>query len=181
MWIRRATPQRHTYRQLPNGSSASIWRNFELARTGWQWKQVVLGRQGWSESLGLCQRCEGSSVDDVEHMVYGCSSLAAERQKHQSLFARGRVALADFSSRIQSSWLHLFTTALRHAMSRRSCGNSVCCERLVLGAFTNLHLARRSVVGYLKRSMLASNRLCNTSIMLCNIYIIYCVCWRPSR
>ena len=41
-------------------------------------------------------RCEGSSVDDVEHMIYGCTSLAAERQKNQSLFARGRVALADF-------------------------------------------------------------------------------------
>ena len=39
----------------------------------------------------LCQRCEGSSVDDVEHMIFNCSSLEAERQKHQSLFARGRV------------------------------------------------------------------------------------------
>ena len=46
--------------------------------------------------LRLCQRCEGSSVDDVEHMIFDCKSLEAERQKHQSLFARGRVDLADF-------------------------------------------------------------------------------------
>ena len=43
----------------------------------------------------LCQRCEWSSVVDVEHMIFDCSSLEAERQKHQSLFARGRVDLAD--------------------------------------------------------------------------------------
>ena len=45
----------------------------------------------------LCQRCEGSSVDDVEHMNFDCCILEAERQKHQSLFACGRVDLADFS------------------------------------------------------------------------------------
>ena len=45
----------------------------------------------------------------------------------------------------------------------------MCCERLVLGAFTNLHLARRPVVGYLNRSMLASNRLCNTSIIIMEV------------
>ena len=56
----------------------------------------VFERQGWSGRKGrLCQRCEGSSVDDVEHMIFDCSSLEAERQKHQFLFARGRVDLAD--------------------------------------------------------------------------------------
>ena len=30
---------------------------------------------------------------------------------------------------------------------------------------SNLPLARRPVVGYLNRSMMASNRLCNTSII----------------
>ena len=44
----------------------------------------------------LCQRWEGSSVDDVEHIHFDCSGLEAERQKHQSLFARERVYLADF-------------------------------------------------------------------------------------
>ena len=29
-------------------------------------------------------------------MIFDCSSLEAERQKHQSLFARGKVDLADF-------------------------------------------------------------------------------------
>ena len=71
--------------------------------------------------LRLCQRCEGSSVDDVEHMIFDCCILEAERQKHQSLFARGRVDLADFSSRIQSSWLLLSTAVLRHAMRSRKC------------------------------------------------------------
>ena len=65
----------------------------------------------------LCQRCEGSLADDVEHMILDCTSLEAERQKHQSLFARGRVVLADFSSRIKLCWLHLFMAVLRHAMS----------------------------------------------------------------
>ena len=44
----------------------------------------------------LCQRCEGSSVDDVEHMIFDCTRLEAERRKHQSLFARERVDLADY-------------------------------------------------------------------------------------
>ena len=68
-------------------------------RTGSHWLAVETGRFGAARverELRLCQRCEGSSVDDVEHMIYGCTSLAAERQKHQSLFASGRVALADF-------------------------------------------------------------------------------------
>ena len=54
------------------------------------------------------------------------------------------------------------------AMSSRRCENPICSELLVLGDFPNLHLARRPVVGYLNRSMLASNRLCNTSII--NVY-----------
>ena len=33
----------------------------------------------------------GSSVDDVEHMTFDCSSLHAELQKHKSLYARGGV------------------------------------------------------------------------------------------
>ena len=44
----------------------------------------------------LCQRCEVISADDVEHMIFDCSNLEAERQKHQSLFARGRVDFGDF-------------------------------------------------------------------------------------
>ena len=44
----------------------------------------------------LCQRCEGSSVDDVEHMIFDCTRLEAERRKNQSLFARERVDLADY-------------------------------------------------------------------------------------
>ena len=36
----------------------------------------------------LCRRCEGSSVDDVEHMISYYSSLEAERLY---LFAREKV------------------------------------------------------------------------------------------
>ena len=43
----------------------------------------------------LCQLCEGNSVNDVEHMLFDCNSLEVERQKHQSLFACGRLDLAD--------------------------------------------------------------------------------------
>ena len=63
-------------------------------RTGSHWLAVETGRFGAARverQIRLCQRCEGSSVDDVEHMVFDCSSLEAERQKHQSLFARRRV------------------------------------------------------------------------------------------
>ena len=68
-------------------------------RTGSHWLAVETGRFGAARverEQRLCQRCEGSSVDDVEHMIFDCTSLEAERQKHQSLFARGRVILADF-------------------------------------------------------------------------------------
>ena len=44
----------------------------------------------------LCQRCDANSVDDVELMIFDCVVMYVERQKHQSLFARGRVALVDF-------------------------------------------------------------------------------------
>jgi len=43
----------------------------------------------------LCQRCDADPVDDVEHMIFDCVAMATERQKHQSLFTRGRVALVD--------------------------------------------------------------------------------------
>ena len=40
---------------------------------------------------------------------------------------------------------------------------------------TFIYLSRRPVVGYLNRSMMASNRLCNTSIIIGeNPAIIYC-------
>ena len=68
-------------------------------RTGSHRLAVETGRFGAARverEQRLCQRCEGSSVDDVEHMIFDCTSLEAERQKHQSLFARGRVILADF-------------------------------------------------------------------------------------
>ena len=68
-------------------------------RTGSHWLAVERGRFGAARverQHRLCQRCEGSSVDDVEHMIFDSSSLEAERQNHQSLFARGRVDLADF-------------------------------------------------------------------------------------
>ena len=45
----------------------------------------------------LCQRCEESAIDDVEHLNSDRTCLKAEQQKHQSLFARGRVDLADIS------------------------------------------------------------------------------------
>ena len=69
-------------------------------RTGSHWLAVEIGHLGAARverQQRLCQRCEESSVDDVEHMIFDCSSLEAERQKHQSLFARGWVDLADFS------------------------------------------------------------------------------------
>ena len=68
-------------------------------RTGSHWLAVETGRFGAARverELRLCQRCEESSIDDVEHMIFDCSGLEVERQKHQSLFASGRVALVDF-------------------------------------------------------------------------------------
>ena len=65
----------------------------------------------------LCQRCDANSVDDVEQMIFNCVAMDAERQKHQSLFARGRVALVDFLSRILQNWLLLCTIVARHAKS----------------------------------------------------------------
>ena len=73
---------------------ASTSRNFGSHRLA-----VETGRFGVARverEQRLCQRCEGRSFDDVEHMIFDCTSLEAERLKHQSLFARGRVVLADF-------------------------------------------------------------------------------------
>ena len=69
----------------------------------------------------LCQRCEGSSVDDVEHMIFDCSSLEAERQKHQSLIAHGRVNLADFLEQDPIKPAAFVLAVLRHAMRSLKC------------------------------------------------------------
>ena len=50
-------------------------------------------RVEWAQSL--CQRCDANSVYDVEHIIFDCVAMDVERQKHQSLFARGQVALVD--------------------------------------------------------------------------------------
>lgn len=39
----------------------------------------------------LCQRCDANEFNDVDHMILDCSSLNVERQKPQSLFARGQL------------------------------------------------------------------------------------------
>ena len=68
-------------------------------RTGSHWLAVETGRYGTARverAQRLCQRCDANSVDDVEHMIFDCVAMEVERQKHQSLFARGRVALVDF-------------------------------------------------------------------------------------
>ena len=68
-------------------------------RTGSHWLAVETGRYGNASverAQRLCQRCDANSVDDVEHMIFDCVAMDAERQKHQSLFARGRVALVNF-------------------------------------------------------------------------------------
>ena len=68
-------------------------------RTGSHWLAVETGRYGNARverAQRLCQRCDANSVDDVEHMIFDCVAMDVERQKHQSLFARGRVALVDF-------------------------------------------------------------------------------------
>ena len=60
---------------------------------------VQIGRFGAARverEQRLCQQCWESSVDGIEHIIIDWTSLEAERQKHQSLFARGRVVLADF-------------------------------------------------------------------------------------
>ena len=68
-------------------------------RTGSHWLAVETGRCGNARverAQRLCQRCDANSVDNVEHMIFDCVAMDAEPQKHQSLFARGRVALVDF-------------------------------------------------------------------------------------
>ena len=50
-------------------------------------------------------------TDDVEHMIFDCSSLEVNRQKHQALFARGSVDLADFFEQDPIELL-LFSTAV---------------------------------------------------------------------
>ena len=68
-------------------------------RTGSHWLAVETGRYGNArveQAQRLCQRCDANSVDDVEHMIFDCVAMDVERQKHRSLFARGRVALVDF-------------------------------------------------------------------------------------
>ena len=66
-------------------------------------KGVYLAFEGRVEGLLLefnlpqgFKEYDANSVDDVEHMIFDCVAMDAERQKHQSLFARGRVALVDF-------------------------------------------------------------------------------------
>jgi hypothetical protein len=68
-------------------------------RTGSHWLAVETGRHGASavsREHRLCLRCDGGTVDDVEHMVFGCDALEAQRQKHQSLFTRDGMDLEEF-------------------------------------------------------------------------------------
>ena len=105
-------------RLLADGVSGSIWHNFELDRIGWQWRRVAMGMHARVErAQRLCQRCDANSVDDVEHMIFDCVAMDVERQKHQSLSARGRVALIDFLIQDPKNWLLLCTIVARLAKS----------------------------------------------------------------
>ena len=80
---------------LPWGSCQGKLRKYlAQLRTGLHLLAVETGRFGAARvqrERRLCQRYELSFVDDVEHMIFDCTGQEAERLKHQSSFARGRM------------------------------------------------------------------------------------------
>ena len=93
----------------------------------------------------LCQRCDANSIDDVERMIFDCVAMDVEQQKHQSLFARGRVALIDISIQDPTEFAARLLQGLQRVISYS-----------VLSIYE--FLVRRPVVGYLNRPEMASNR-----------------------
>ena len=103
-----------------------------------------------------------NSVDDVEHMIFECVAMVAERQKHQSLFARGRVALVDYFIQ-DPNRIGCFCARLLQGL-----------QRVISDSVLSIHgcLVCRPVVGHLNRPEMASNRLCNTSVIILCYYTI---------
>ena len=99
---------------MTDGVSASIW-HLELDRIGWQWR---CGNAKVERAQRLCQqRCDANSVDDVAYMIGDYVAMDILRQKHQSLFARGRVALVDFFIQDQQNLILMCTIVARLAKS----------------------------------------------------------------
>ena len=65
-----------------------------------QWRRVAMGMQvlsGLRNCVSVVMQIQLESTWYlVGHMKFDCVAMNAERQKHQSLFAQGRVALGDF-------------------------------------------------------------------------------------
>ena len=82
--------------------AAGGWRqrkHLTQLRTGSHRLAVETGHYGNARverAQRLCQRCDANSVVNIQHMIFDCVAMNVERQKQQSLFARGRVAFVDF-------------------------------------------------------------------------------------
>ena len=57
-------------------------------RTGSHWLGVESGRwQGLQREQRRCKRCDGGSIDDAAHMIWGCPALTDQRLQHLELFS----------------------------------------------------------------------------------------------
>ena len=128
--------------------NAHIWmRN---ASHGWAWPRVV-----------PCVGCESDA-----------QAMEAERQKHQSLFVCGRVDLADFFEQDPIELAAIVHGWFKACNEEQEVRKSVAWWTNSDSGLSNYPLARRPVVGYLNRSMMPSNRLCNTSVIT---WLLWCL------
>ena len=80
-------------------------------RTGSHWLGVESGRwQGLQREQRRCKRCDGGSIDDAAHMIWGCPALTDQRLQHLELFSGSEHTVEAFMQQ-EPTELALF---LRH-------------------------------------------------------------------
>lgn len=66
-------------------------------RTGSHWLGVESGRwQGLKREQRHCKRCNGGSIDDSAHMIWGCPTLIDQRLQHSELFSGSQHTVEEF-------------------------------------------------------------------------------------
>ena len=108
--------------------SAYSQQSLTQLRTGAHWLEITTATWAAGSTAPrdkrLCRRCPQQEVDDVKHMLWGCTALEEQRAAHSTLFTQPCDSIQEFFEQ-EPSVLASFARACRQECQRLRVLNSI--------------------------------------------------------